>query len=312
MNIRNQVLLIKAETTRGTDAVPDQNNDALECGEITFRLDKQALDRVAIRKSISALKREIGQRRLSFSFPVEVKGSSAAGTAPDVGPALQGIGAKETITPGSKVEYQPEADPADMKSVTIHAFFDGIVVKAVGCVGNVTVEFPPGGIARFNFEFEGKFSDIADAALPAAPVYQNVNPVQAESVGLSFGSFNDAVVRSFSLSSNNTIARPPDLNESDGVAPPEITSRDPSAVTEIDAVLEATSPFWGDLEDRDTRAVDLTIGTIAGNIVKFDMAAAAIDSIEKGNADGKMTWKMNLQLCESADNAADNYKITFQ
>lgn len=312
MNIRNQVFLIKVEPDRGTDAAPDKTNDALDCGEVSIRLDKQVIDRVAVRRSISALKREIGQKRLMFTFSVELKGAGTVDVPPDVGPALIACGMKETINAGVSVVYQPEADPSDMQSVTCKLYVDGIMWAAVGCVGNVTQENPPGGLAVLNFELEGLFSDIADTALPTAPVFQATGPLRAIDAGLAFGAFANAVVRNFRLVTGNKIIRPPNMNADDGIDPPEITFRDPTASTEIDAVLEATSPFYGDLEDRDTRAITYTLGSVAGNIVQVDIPAAAVDDVQKGNVDDKMTWRLELQCCESADGAADNYRFTFK
>lgn len=306
-----QVLLAKVETVPGVDAAPVATTDAVRCGVVNPSLGNEELRRVDLSQSISALKAQIGKKRLSFQITLDLKGSGTAGVAPDFGALLQACALKETVTGGVKVEYKPVSDEAPQKSCTIYLYMDGVVFKATMCRGNVDISTPAGALGAVTINMEGNFAAIEDAALPTA-TFQTSEPPQVQSAGLVFGAYADAVARGFSLSSGNTIATIDSVNSTDGRWGVRVTGRDPKWSSTINAVLEATSPFWGDLIDRDTRSISFTVGANAGNKVVFTMPTASINQNQPGSDAGVKTWALSGQACESTPGADDNYTISFQ
>jgi hypothetical protein len=304
---RNQVLLAKVETTRGTDITPT-GTDAIKCGVVDVTVDGRDLQTMAVQNSIAALQKRLVNKKMTFMISLELKGSGAAGTAPESSPLLQACGLTETVNAGVDVAYTPENTDGDMKSCTIYLFKDGIKWAAVGCMGNMEVTADAGSYLVATFTMVGKFSSVADAANPT-PTYDSTDPVQVESYGFSFGSWNDAVARSFGFASGNTVGDRNDINSSDGYRGPFISARDPVWNANIEAVLEATNTFWDDFTNRDTVALDFTHGTTAGNILSFAAPKANYDAPRPADEQSILMYSLSGQLLE--DSGEDNFTLTW-
>ncbi len=61
-----------------------------------------------------------GMRTTEITFKVELRGSAAAGSAPEIGDLLEACGMAETVTAGSSVVYSPVS--VNDKSVTIYHY----------------------------------------------------------------------------------------------------------------------------------------------------------------------------------------------
>lgn len=308
MNAQNQAVLAKVEANYGVDAAPIGADDALEAGQVDITIDKQRLDRVAIRASLAALKVTFGRTLVTFSIPCELKGAGAAGTPPDIGPLLQACGLAETINLGVDVQYKPTNTPANIKSATIWVNVDGICFKATGCRGNLQIAESPTGVSTITFTMTGKLGSISDIAVPTC-TYQTTTPVRAENMGISIGSWNDGVFRNLNLSSNCEVPERPDLNSDDGLKGVQIVYRDPQVSFRCEAELEATNPFWGDQEARNEKAMDATLGTVAGNIVTLTMPKVALLTIKPTPNGRFLEYEITAQALE--DTGADNYTIKF-
>lgn len=311
---RNQVLLAKVETTRGTDAAPTAAN-AIKCAVINPTVDGQQLDNPVVKNSISAEPKKFVNKRMTFQIQLPLKGSGTAGTAPEFGSLLQACALKETVVEAgedvdAEVNYKLTNADAEMKSVTIYLYKDGLCYKAVGCMGNLASANPAGGFPMLTFNMEGNFLSVSDAVNPASPVYDTTEPVEVKSYGFTIGSWADAVCREFSFETGNTVSARKNINAADGLEASGITARDPQWSATIEAVLEATHPFWSDFIDRDTAQLSFSHGTVAGNIVEFSAPAANFDAPSPSSEDGINMYGLSGQLLE--DNGADNFKLTFK
>jgi hypothetical protein len=303
---RNQCLLAKVEAVRGTDAAPTNADDAVRCAVLNPTIDGQPLERFDV-STLSAQQEKLVNKKMSFSIQVYLKGSGAAGTAPDWGALMLGCGTKETVTPVTSVVYAPENHDTSMKSVTIWLYKDGLLFKAVGCMGNASLDLQAGQYPVLTFQMSGKFSSVADAALVTG-TYDTTDPVQVASVGLSFGAWNDAVCRNFGMETGNQVADRLDVNSSDGFHSSFIGARNPRWSARIEAVLEATNDFFADWLANTTMALDLAIGAAAGNIASI-AAPKAASAAPKLAADGSLNmYDLGGQLLESS--AEDNWTIT--
>jgi hypothetical protein len=306
---RNQVVLAKGEgATPGTDASPT-GTDAIKCGLVDVTVDGKQLNDLAVRSSISAEPRRFVNKTVRISIPVAVKGSGAAGTAPEIDPLLQACALKATTSAGVSVAYTPLNTAADMKTCTIYVYKDGLVIKAVGCMGELTFNGQAGEFATFTFDMQGKFASASDASNPT-PTYDDVDPIEVKTYGFSFGSYNDAVARNFGFTSGNNLVSRPNINAADGLEPFMVTARDPQWSSTIEAVLEVTNTFWGDFIDRDTVALDFAHGTVAGNTVEFAAPAANYDAPRMAGEDSIQMYNLSGQLLESS--GKDNFTITFK
>lgn len=151
--VRNTVILAKVETTSGTDAAPTGGSNAIFISNASFEYLYNNVDRDLIRGYLGASEQLAGSRFMRATFDVEISGSGTAGTAPAWGPLLQGCAMAETISAGSRVEYNPIT--ASMQTLTIYYYDDGVLRKALGCMGNVELAMGEGDRPLFKFSFLG-------------------------------------------------------------------------------------------------------------------------------------------------------------
>lgn len=305
----NQLLLAKVETTRGTDATPVKSANATLTFPVDPKIDVQVIDYAVVRGSISAAKKRLGRKMVNLAITCPLKGSGTAGVAPEFGALLQSCAMVETVG-ASDVVYKPTNSDANMESCTIYFFLDGIAVKAVGCMGNFVINPPAGGLPTITFNMRGRLLSRGDVALPTGAVFQTTEPVVVESGGVSFGAFNTAVVRSLSYDSGNNIFDRMDINSPEGVLGTGISARDPKYTATVEATVEATKAWWANFIGRVEEAIDLVIGTTAGNIITIGIPKACVDTSPDPAVDNNIvTYNLSGQALEST--AEDNITITF-
>lgn len=305
---RNQVVLAKIETTSGTDAAP-VGTDAVKCDLVDVSVDGKQLTDLAVRNSISAEPRRFANKTVKATIRVAVKGAGAAGSAPEISPLLQACALEETLSAGVSAAYTPLNTAADMKTCTIWIQKDGLCIKAVGCMGELTFMGQAGEFAVFTFDMQGKFSSASDVT-NATPTYDDVDPVEVKAAGFELGTYTTAVARNFGFNTGNNLVARPNVNAADGLETFMVTARDPQWNSTIEAVLEATNPFWGDFIDRDTVALEFTHGSVAGNIVVFAAPAANYDAPKFAGEESVQMYNLSGQLLEST--AEDNFSLTFK
>ena len=305
---RNQVVLAKVESTKGTDASPT-GSDAILCDVVNPTVDGQSLENTVVRNSISAAPQKFVNKTVKATIVVRAKGSGTAGTPPEFSPLLQCSGLKETATATTKVEYKPVNSASDQKTATLYIYKDGLLIKAVGGMANMSFSGRYGEYGSFTFEYEGIFAGAVDASNPT-PTDDATEPVEMKSEGFSFGSWEDAVAREFGFETGNTIISRGNINSDTGLMPFLITERNPQWNSNIEAVLEATNTFWGDYQDRDTVALSLTHGATTGNIVEFAAPKANFNAPTFNGESSINMYELGGQLLENS--GEDNFTLTFK
>jgi hypothetical protein len=312
--IRNQLLLAKVETTKGEDATPTPAANAILADLVDVSFDIQKIQSPEVRRSISEAPERPGRQKANFTIRAALKGSGAAGTPPEIAPLLQCCALKQTlvVTVGSEeANYKPVSAEADMKTATVHLFYDGRAVKAVGCTGNFSISAPPGEIGIITFNLQGSLTFNGDVELPTGEAYQDVTAAVVESGGFGFGSFATAVVNSFTLESGNNIIDRLDINSAGGLHSSLVVSRNPSWNAAVEATTEAVKDWWANFTDRVKEAISLTIGATAGNIVEIELPQALLnDGVTPSNNNGIVTFNLSGQALE--DSGDDNYTLTFK
>lgn len=152
-NTKNTAILAKLETTYGTDAVPTGAANALLISNASFDVSYNNVDRTNIKGFFGSDEQLAGTRFVDLSFDVEISGSGAAGTAPAWGPLLQACSMAEVITASTRVDYTPIS--TGQKSLTIYYYDDGVLHKALGCMGSVQLAMGEGERPLFKFTFAG-------------------------------------------------------------------------------------------------------------------------------------------------------------
>jgi len=293
---RNYVLLAKIESSYGVDANPTDIDAVLvENLEIRPVYDVIERDNVAV-SGLSKIKHLIGRRHIEISFDVELRGAGTGDgdTPPDFAPLLKACKMAETIAgdPDYYVEYKPtsDADP----SVTIYAYKDGIVHKAVGCVGSWSLEGEVGQPCRFRFTFQGKLAGIEDSSQPE-PTFQNLVPPVLLGATFSYGTWQGVISR-FSLNLNNTIAPRLDVTEESGIKGFWISDRKPEGSIDPEAVTISERNVWQNLQNVSEAQLQLVIGSDTANKCTITCPKCAKKEISWGDRDGIATYEISFGI----------------
>ena len=101
-----KTLLLKAETTYGTDPTPTGAANAILATDVRLSpMEGQDVDRMLDLPFMGASGTVAAGLHAKISFKVEVKGSGAAGTPPAFGPILRACGCAEVIVASTSVTY---------------------------------------------------------------------------------------------------------------------------------------------------------------------------------------------------------------
>jgi len=307
LRVSNEAILAKIESVYGTDPVPVVGTNAVLT--MTPQLDFEGLrmvDRNPVRANINTLQQVYGGTLAKLSFSCEIKGSGAAGTAPEIGTLLRMCAMGETIVAATSVTYKPIS--SSHESGTLYYYEGGRKLhKLTGARGNVTFRLAAGGLAVAEFEFTGHYTAPTDVSQPA-PTYNSQVPRAALNMAFSLGGVTSLIAREWSIGLNNTIAMPPSLAAADGYGEVQVTRQDVAGEIVMDAELASVI-------DTDAQLIagtgitwaSGTLGSVAGNRIAFSSATSGLvwRNRQIGEADGMRirTKPFGLQDSSSGNDA---------
>lgn len=302
-----EVLLAKAEVTYNTDPTPVAGSNAILVENLGWSfVGARMAERPAIRASLGKLKPIYAGSLMQFSFDAEIKGSGAAGTAPELGVLLQGCAMSETIVASTSVTYKPAS--TSHKSVTLYFYQDGLLYKLTGARGRVKAMLRVGEVGKLSFEFVGHFSGPTDVAL-ATPTYNATVPVPALSAAFSIASYS-AIITGLEFDLGNNVVTPGDIAKADGYGEIQITDRKLTGSFDAESVLVATHDFIGKWKGGDAMALASgTIGATAGNRYAVSMPAVTYTEVGPGDKDSIRTFDLSFMGAESTTD--DEVSIAF-
>lgn len=292
------VLLAKTEVTYNTDPTPTPAANAILVENLSWSFDGARMaERAAVRASLAPLKNLYAGSLISITFDAEIKGSGAAGTAPEIGPLLRGCGFAETIVAATSVTYKPAS--SGHESLTFWLYEDGMKYVVTGCRGTVTGSLATGATGKLSFTFTGHFSGPTDVAL-ATPTYNATVPPALINVPFSIDSYS-AVISKLDFDMGLTLAKPDNIAATDGYGQLQITGRACTGTIDPEASLVAAYDWvtkW-----KSSAAYALTTGAIggtAGNKCTISMPAVVYSEISSGDRDGILTREIKFQAVESS------------
>lgn len=267
---RKALILAKIETTYGTDPTPAPATDAVLVYDLSLRPDPSILSRQTLDSSLSRRPHVVGRKLFNIEFKVELKGSGVVDTPPDWGPLLRACGMAQAITASTRVRYTPVSSA--FESVTIYAYWDGLLTKLTGCFGDVELVTPAGQFGYFLFRMRGIYNAPTDAAIPGGAVFDTTKPPMIQSAALTLGAYSTGVIESLQLRWGAQISERPDMNSAEGFKGLEFTGREITGSINPEAVTEATHAFWANFAAGTEVALSATFGSVAGNRIKINTA----------------------------------------
>jgi hypothetical protein len=306
--LKNKALILaKVETVYGTDPTPTGAANAILCGNVDYDVLENKLERNNIKSSFGALKFVAIGEGQKLSFEVELKGSGAAGTAPEISPLLRACGFTLTTNAGVSNVYTPNSAGSSAESVTIYYYIDGIMHAATGCRGSVSLsDAKVNQFAKLKFDFTGIFAGPTATTL-ATPTFNATVPPIFKGASFAIDSYA-AIIDGLSIDVKNDVAKRVSVNAATGILEWFIKERMVSGKIAPEMVLPATKDFWTMWSGGSTYAMTATIGASAGNRCVITAPAVQLEKPKYGERESILTAEMGLVLTPTS---AGNDEVIF-
>jgi len=291
------VLLAKVESVYNTDSVPVEATNAILVENLATSYDGARMaERNPVRPSLGKVKNLFAGTLIQVSFDVEIKGSGAAGTAPELGVLLKGCGFAETVVGATSVTYLPASSAHS--SLSMYVFEDGLRYIVTGARGAVTASLATANAGKLSFTFTGHLTGPADVAL-AAPTYNSAVPPVLISVPFSVDSYS-AVISKLDFDMGLEVARPDNIAAADGYGQIQIIGRAITGSFDPEATLVAAYDWITKWKSSASYALTTgLIGATAGNRYTISMPAVVYSEVASGDREGILTREVKFQAVET-------------
>ncbi len=304
--VRNTAILAKIETTYGVDAVPTGAANAMLVSGLSINpINAQNVDRDVIRPYLGASEQLLGTRYVEMSFTVELAGAGTVATAPAWGALMRACGMAEVITATFRADYVPISTA--FESVSIYWYDDGLLHKATGVRGTVTLSLKAGGRPEMAFKFTGIYSTPTAAANPSVTLTAFKVPqvvVDANSGDVIFGGTHVTTTapaitggtaypsQGLELDLGNSVNFTPLL----GGETVDLTQRSVSGKVTLDLTAAQEATFMQAVELGTLQTVGLMHGTVP-NVTKVGIWLPAVQLInpQKTDVNGKRLVSFDMR-----------------
>ena len=286
-----RAILAKIETVYGTDPTPTGAANAIECYDPSLTpMELVKAERAPVRPFFGPNTTIVGGTPVKIEFSVDLAGGGAAGTAAPYGPLLRACGMSETVNAGVDVDYKPISSA--FESVTLYVNQDGVLHKATGCRGNVSLEFNHGEVPKAKFSFTGIYAAPTDVALPTLTLTAWQKPLIVNKVNTTPVTFHglSPVLTKFNIDLGNQIGWKDFVNAAEEV---RLTDRKVSGGITVEADTQAVKDWFTTAKAGTTGALSITHGTVAGNKVKLDSAIVQVMDPKYEDNDGILAYSMS-------------------
>ena len=300
---RLTAILAKIETVYGTDSVPTGAADALLVSNPTHSYTYNNAARDNIKAFLGNDEELVGTRFVTCGFDVELSGSGTAGTAPAWGKLLRACAMAETISAGNRVEYNPISTA--FESLTIYYHRDGVLHKALGCMGTAEFKLEEGAIPKISFSFTGIDGGPAAVANPTQVLTAWRTPLvvtTANSASVKLGATyaagalsggTDFCSRGLMLNLGNDVQYSSMLGPCTGV---DIPNRASTGSMQLDLDAAAEVAAYTAISANTLTSVGLMHGTVAGaRVLVFAPAVQRINPTQQ-DFQGRIQIGMDLRV----------------
>ena len=311
-----QSLLAKVEAVYGTDPTPVGTDAVPMIGDATLSAVTENGEIVPIDAFLDGYNHVEGTLFLTMSFSAMLKGSGAAGTAPEIGPLLKACGMSETVDAGVSVTYAPasvfNAAPG-YHSATLY-LDDGVHQWQIhGCYGTWSLESGIAGSPMLSFEFSGLYEIPTDGAV-TSPTYEATRPVATRGLTFNIGG-SSARCSQFSMDLNREVHPVRSMAETYGIAGFELGRADVKGRWTFAEQTIATKDWWTPFQAGTVQDFSWVWGGTAGNIVTLARPAGntiggvKFDSLSRGEDNGVITHEMGFSMGRHA--GEDTFSLAF-
>lgn len=293
------VIFVKQETTYGVDPAPAAT-DAILASDLKIDIAGKSHARKAVLPYYGSLDGINVGESIKISFSVEIRGAGVTpNTPPRIGRILRACNMTETIdnTLGAEnTKYDPNSSE-NGESVTIYFYKDGVLHKALGCVGTWKLEASVNEAGKISFDFTGLYAGdhVSNVAFPTPSFGDAAKPPLFRSAAFTIHAYA-ALIAKLSLDIGNKVAHRVDANSATGIYRWWLSERDVKGGCDPEVVVLATFNPWSIWDATTAGALSATIGSAAGNRLVISCPNITPDSMPKyGNREGLATYDYNFQ-----------------
>lgn len=310
--IRNTAILLKAESTYGTDPTPTGSSNAMLVSNVSINpIAAQNVDRDIIRTYFGASEQLLGTRYVEMSFDLEVAGSGTVATAPAWAAALLACGFAETLTATVRADYLPVSSA--FPSCTIYWYDDGLLHKATGCRGTAKLNLRVGERPVFTFSFQGVYTTPTAASNPSLTLTAWKTPlvvVDANTADVTFGGTHNSSTAP-AISGGTTYPSQGlevDLGNAVNFIPllggesVEITGRTVTGRVSLDLTAAQEASMMGIVEAATLQTLGLIHGTVSNYKAMVWMPAVQLINPSKSEVNGKRLVSFDFRALPSSGN----------
>lgn len=302
---RKKVVVLKGETTYGSDATPTGAANWMEARNVSFTsFEAETADRNIELPAMGNGGKVITSIWSKLSFDIALAGSGAAGTAPKWEPAVLACALASTVSVGTSVTYNLVS--ASFKSATSYIEVDGVLYKLIGCRGNLKGRLNAKGIPFFTVELSSLYTTPVAGTISGIDktgwTFEDaVNSVNTGKVTING---TDLAFSAFEWDLGNQLSR---INLPGPQLEVAIGSKSPSASVTVVAPALATFNPYAIAEAGTVVPVSNTHGTVAGKKIKTDLLARILN-IAEDQIEGMAAYKLTLEPFQNAGN--DEFVLT--
>ena len=270
--LKKTAILVKSETTPGTDSVPTGAANAVSVDSITINpLNAAVVERNPIRPFFGGKEKVTAAVYSTVEIEVPASGSGARGTVPQYDALMRICGASSTVVATTSVTYAPVSTA--LGSATVYVNVDGNNHIITSCRGNVELTANAEGLPVWKFSLTGFHTPVAPAALPAVTYTGIADPVAINFANTTLTLHTRPLIASAFGFKLGAMVK---YRNRMGAQRVDMTDRESefSCSFENDAV--GTKDWIAAARGNDKGALAFVHGTVAGNIITINAPIAQI------------------------------------
>ena len=303
VNARDVLVLVKVETTNGTDASCDAA-DAIELiAEPELSPEFEMIEQQAVNGSLADLLPLVGKKSISMTLKGNLKGSGTAATATKWSRLLQAAGFTATAT--TDVDYTPEPE---YKTVSVYVYRGGHLHKLLGGASSFSIARE--GAWTWSATVQGKYGGTTATAAPASPVFDSGARYNGLAPSFTYDS-HAAILREFSFDVGAQIAECSNINDATGIDHFIVTGHKPTGSMTVEDEALGTWDWRGKAEaNDDPGAIAFSFGSGAGNQIAFSAPNCRLGSPSESSEGGIAVLQFQVFAADSTAGGKDFLTLT--
>ena len=248
-----------------------------------------------------------GGRKGRITFSVD---GSWDGTATEPSWADTFLPACGWVKSGQVFTPRTEVPGANVKTLSMAIYQDGVIKSMAGCAGTFTMNNPTGRTAVFNFDFQGIWQPSTDGTLGIAPTYPTALGLRYASSTTTWNSVA-LCLENITLDSGNTITIKECAGSVSGYDYALITNRVVTVTGNPESKLVATQDRFGQLIANSEAVLTWNLDGPTNSVLTLSAPKAQIIDIKEGDRNGLVIDDITWQCNRNGSNIDQEISMTF-